>query len=89
MPSLLLGDTVVINNLGAHKGKIARRAIRPELFFLSPTARAQSIEVSAKLNSERPPSNRKHNLEAQRCLAGPLHARECANYLVNAAYAST
>ncbi|WP_271498261.1 hypothetical protein [Bradyrhizobium sp. CCBAU 11357] len=52
MPSLLLGDAIVIKNLGSHKGKIVRRAIRPDLFFLSPTARAQSIEVSAKLNSE-------------------------------------
>jgi len=80
MPSLLLGDTAVIKNLGSHKGKIARRDIRPEgakLFFLSPHS-PSSFQSSKSPPSSRPgserPSNRKRGVDAHGCLAGLFHA---------------
>lgn len=96
VPTLAPGDIVVMDNLGSHKGKRVRAAIRAakaHLLFLPPySPDANPIEqVFAKL---------KHLLrkaaertkEAVWTRIGTLLDRfspeECANYLVNSGYAS-
>lgn len=97
LPTLRPGDIVVMDNLGSHKGKAVRRAIRSvgaKLFFLPPySPDLNPIEqVIAKL---------KHGL--RRCSARTVEAvhdhiaklldlftpAECRNYLINSGYAST
>src|SRR5205085_11605781 len=56
VPALKPGDIVIIDNLGSHKGKAVRRAIRAvgaKLFFCRPTART-SIRSSRSSPSLRP-----------------------------------
>jgi hypothetical protein len=60
VPTLRPGDIVIIDNLGSHKGKTVRRAIRAagaKLFFLPPTAQI-SIRSSRSSPSSRPCSER-------------------------------
>jgi transposase len=96
-PTLGPGDLVVMDNLGSHKGKAVRRAIRAagaKLFFLpkySPDLNPIE-QVFAKL---------KHLLRnaAARTveavvaaigqLLGAYTAQECANYFANAGYGRT
>jgi len=96
-PTLQPGDLVIMDNLGSHKGKAVRRAIRAagaKLFFLpkySPDLNPIE-QVFAKL---------KHMLRnaAARTveavvaaigqLLGAYTAEECANYLANAGYGRT
>jgi transposase len=96
-PTLQPGDLVIMDNLGSHKGKAVRRAIRSagaKLFFLpkySPDLNPIE-QVFAKL---------KHLLRnaAARTieaavaaigeLLGTYTAQECANYFANAGYRQT
>ena len=96
VPTLAQGDIVVMDNLGSHKGKAIRRAIRAaraRLFFLPPySPDLNPIEqVFAKL---------KHFLRKAAERTAPATWRrigtllddfspdECANYFVNSGYAS-
>jgi transposase len=93
---LRLGDIVIIDNLGSHKGKAVRRAILAagaKLFFLPPySPDLNPIEkVFAKLKILlRKAAER--TVEATWKRIGALLASftptECANYFVNAGYAS-
>jgi transposase len=96
VPTLRPGDIVVIDNLGSHKGKAVRRAIRAagaKLFFLPPySPDLNPIEqVFAKLKTLlRKAAER--TVEATWRRIGALlkcfTPAECAKYLVNAGYAS-
>lgn len=96
VPALAQGDIVVMDNLGSHKGKAIRRAIRAagaRLFFLPPySPDLNPIEqVFAKL---------KHFLRKAAERTAPATWRrigtllddfspdECANYFVNSGYTS-
>ena len=96
IPTLAPGDIVVMDNLGSHKGKAVRRAIRKagaHLIFLPPySPDLNPIEqVFAKLKALlRKAAER--TVEATWRRIGQLLDRftpaECANYLVNSGYAS-
>jgi len=96
VPTLKPGDIVIIDNLGSHKGKAVRRAIRAagaKLFFLPPySPDLNPIEqVFAKLKTLlRKAAER--TVEATWRRIGSLlqcfTAAECANYITNAGYAS-
>ena len=96
VPVLRPGDIVIIDNLGSHKGKAARRAIRAAgahlIFLPAYSPDLNPIEqVFAKL---------KHLMRKQACrtieaawrAAGELLSHftpeECANYFTNSGYAS-
>lgn len=96
VPALKPGDIVIIDNLGSHKGKAVRQAIRAagaKLFFLPPySPDLNPIEqLFAKLKTLlRKAATR--TVEATWRRIGDLLAaftpQECANYFVNAGYAS-
>jgi len=96
IPTLSPGDIVVMDNLGSHKGKAVRRAIRTagaHLIFLPPySPDLNPIEqVFAKLKALlRKAAER--TVEATWRRIGQLLDRftpaECANYLANSGYAS-
>lgn len=97
VPSLKPGDVVIMDNLGSHKGKAVRRAIRnagAHLIFLP--------KYSPDLNPiEQLFAKLKHWLRkaAKRSIEtvtaaigeilGAIQSMECANYFANAGYAST
>jgi transposase len=96
-PTLSPGDVVIIDNLGSHKGKAVRQAIRgagAKLFFLPPySPDLNPIEQAfAKLKTLLKKADER-TLEATWRRIGSLldcfTAQECANYLRNAGYAST
>jgi transposase len=97
VPTLAPGDIVVMDNLGSHKSSAIRAAIRKagaKLFYLPPySPDLNPIEqVFAKLKHLlRKAAER--TLEATWRRIGDLLDRfapeECANYLVNAGYASS
>jgi transposase len=96
VPTLRPGDIVIIDNLGSHKSKAVRQAIRAagaKLFFLPPySPDLNPIEqVFAKLKTLlRKAAER--SVEATWKRIGALlqcfTPAECANYLRNAGYAS-
>ena len=95
-PTLQPGDIVVMDNLGSHKGKAVRRAIRKagaKLFFLpkySPDLNPIE-QLFAKLKALlRKAGERTVEATWRRIgdLLGQFSAAECANYLRNAGYAS-
>ena len=96
VPSLRPGDIVIIDNLGSHKGKAVRRAIRTagaKLFFLPPySPDLNPIEqVFAKLKTLlRKAAERTVEATWKRigALLDCFTSQECANYLANAGYAS-
>jgi transposase len=96
VPTLRSGDIVVIDNLGSHKGKAVRQAIRTagaKLFFLPPySPDLNPIEqVFAKLKALlRKAAERTVEATWKRIgvLLNSFTPQECANYLVNAGYAS-
>src|SRR3954469_4361754 len=96
VPTLKPGDIVVFDNLGSHKGKAVRRAIRAagaKLFFLPPySPDLNPIEqVFAKLKILlRKAAERTVEATWQRIgvLLGCFSPAECANYFANAGYAS-
>jgi transposase len=97
VPVLRPGDVVILDNLGSHKGKPARKLIRAagaHLIFLPPySPDLNPIEqVFAKLKHLlRKASSR--TLEATWQTAGELlklfTPQECSNYLTDAGYVST
>jgi transposase len=97
VPALKPGDIVIIDNLGSHKGKAVRRAIRAagaKLFFLPPySPDLNPIEqVFAKLKTLlRKAAERSVEATWRRigALLNTFTPNECANYFVNAGYAST
>lgn len=96
VPTLKPGDIVIIDNLGSHKGKAVRRAIRAagaKLFFLPPySPDLNPIEqVFAKLKTLlRKAAERTVDATWQRIggLLACFSPQECANYFANAGYAS-
>ena len=95
-PTLAEGDIVILDNLGSHKGKAARRLIRARgahLLFLPPySPDLNPIEqVFAKLKHLMRKAQPR-SPEATWRKAGELldifSPTECGNYLVNAGYAS-
>jgi len=96
VPTLKPGDIVIIDNLGSHKGKAVRKAIRTagaKLFFLPPySPDLNPIEqVFAKLKTLLRKADER-SVEATWKRIGQLldafAPAECANYLKNAGYAS-
>lgn len=97
LPTLDPGDVVVMDNLGSHKGKAVRAAIRragAHLLFLPPySPDLNPIEqVFAKLKHLLREAQERSR-EATWRRIGELLERftpdECANYLANSGYAST
>jgi transposase len=96
VPTLRPGDIVIIDNLGSHKGKAVRRAIRAagaKLFFLPPySPDLNPIEqVFAKLKLLlRKAAERTVEATWKRIgvLLQSFTPQECANYFRNAGYAS-
>ena len=96
VPSLRPGDIVIMDNLGSHKGSKARAAIRnagARLLFLPPySPDLNPIEqVFAKLKHLMRKAQARTVEAAWRTIGKLLPAftkQECANYLVNAGYAS-
>jgi transposase len=96
IPTLRPGDIVIIDNLGSHKGKAVRRAIRnagAKLLFLPPySPDLNPIEqVFAKLKTLlRKASERTVEATWRRIgtLLQAFTSQECANYFQNAGYAS-
>jgi transposase len=97
VPTLRPGDIVVMDNLGSHKGKAVRAAIRKagaHLLFLPPySPDLNPIEqVFAKLKHlMRKAAERTVEDTWKRIgrLLDQFSADECANYIANAGYAST
>lgn len=96
VPTLAPGDVVILDNLGSHKGKAARRAIRAagaHLLFLPPySPDLNPIEqLFAKLK-HLVRRDQPRTVEATWRKVGDLldlfSTTECANYLRNAGYAS-
>jgi len=96
-PTLKPGDIVILDNLGSHKGKAVRRAIRASgarLLFLPPySPDLNPIEqVFAKLKHlMRKAKERTVDATWKRTgsLLETFKSSECKNYLVNAGYASS
>ncbi len=96
VPTLRTGDIVVIDNLGSHKSKAVRRAIRAagaRLFFLPPySPDLNPIEqVFAKLKTLlRKAAERTVEATWKRigALLRTFSPQECSNYFRNAGYAS-
>ena len=96
VPTLQPGDIVILDNLGSHKGKAVRRAIRAagaRLFFLPPySPDLNPIEqVFAKLKTLlRKAAERTVEATWRRIgtLLDAFSPQECANYFRNAGYAS-
>ena len=96
VPTLKPGDIVVMDNLGSHKGKAVRQAIRDagaKLFFLPPySPDLNPIEqVFAKLKLLLRKAEER-TVEATWRRIGELldhfHPDECANYIRNSGYAA-
>jgi len=96
LPTLAAGDIVIMDNLGSHKREAVRRVIcaaGAKLFFLPPySPDLNPIEqVFAKLKTLLRKADER-TVEATWKPIGTLldhfPPRECANYLVNAGYAS-
>ena len=96
VPTLKPGDIVIIDNLGSHKGKAVRKAIRAagaRLFFLPPySPDLNPIEqVFAKLKTLLRKAAERTIDATWRRIGALLHTfspLECANYFRNAGYAS-
>ena len=95
-PTLAPGDIVILDNLGSHKGKAARAAIRnagAHLLFLPPySPDLNPIEqLFAKLkHMMRKAAERTHPATWRRVgsLLDLVSSTECAHYLANSGYAS-
>ncbi len=96
VPTLKQGDIVIMDNLGSHKGKSVRKAIRAagaKLFFLPPySPDLNPIEqVFAKLKTLLRKAEERTVEATWKRIGQLLEAfapTECANYLKNAGYAS-
>ena len=96
VPTLLQGDIVVLDNLGSHKGKPARAAIRAagaHLLFLPPySPDLNPIEqLFAKLKHLMRKARTRAFEDTWRTVGKTLDAfgqNECENYLTNSGYVS-
>jgi transposase len=97
VPTLSPGDVVIMDNLGSHKGPAIRRLIRgasAKLFFLprySPDLNPIE-QVFSKLKTLLRKTDSRTADDTWKQIGALLDhftAQECANYLVNAGYAST
>jgi transposase len=96
VPTLAAGDIVIMDNLGSHKGRAVRKAIRTvgaKLFFLPPySPDLNPIEqVFAKLKTLLRKADERTVEDTWKrigVLLDAFHPPECANYLKNAGYAS-
>jgi transposase len=96
VPALRPGDIVIMDNLGSHKGQAVRRAIRAagaKLFFLPPySPDLNPIEQAfAKLKTLLRKAAERTSDDTWKRIGALLPCftpQECANYLVNAGYAS-
>jgi len=97
VPTLRPGDVVVLDNLGSHRGKAVRQAIRKagaHLIFLpkySPDLNPIE-QVFAKLKTllrKKAARTVEAICDAIADLLGSFTPQECANYLKNAGYASS
>jgi transposase len=97
VPTLKQGDVVIIDNLGSHKGKAVRKAIRTagaKLFFLPPYSpdlnpieqAFATLKALLRKADERTVEDTWRRIGA---LLGAFSPTECANYFKNAGYAST
>ena len=97
MPTLKAGDVVIMDNLGSHKGKAVRQAIRAagaKLLFLPPySPDLNPIEqLFAKLKTLlRKAAERSVDAGWKRlgALLNRFPPHECANYLRNSGYNAT
>jgi transposase len=97
VPTLRPGDVVVMDNLGSHKGRAVRAAIRSagaHLLFLPPSSPdLNPIEqVFAKLKHflrEAAGRTVEAVMDGIDAILNRFTPRECANYLKNSGYAST
>jgi transposase len=97
VPTLKPGDIVIMDNLGSHKGKAVRAAIRAvgaKLFFLPPySPDLNPIEQAfAKLKTLLKKANERTVEDTWKRIGQLLDCfkpQECANYIKNAGYAST
>ena len=96
MPTLSAGDIVIMDNLGSHKSQAVRHLIRSagaKLFFLprySPDLNPIE-QVFAKLNTllrKTDPRTTEATWRGIGTLLDRFKPKECANFLVNAGYAS-
>lgn len=96
LPTLRAGDIVVMDNLGSHKSKAVREAIRSvgarRLFLPAYSPDLNPIEqvfakLKALLRKARARSSDAVN-DAIAALMPAFSSQECANYLINAGYAS-
>lgn len=96
VPVLRPGDIVIMDNLGSHKGRAVREAIRAagaRLFFLPPySPDLNPIEqVFSKLKTllrKHDPRSIEKTWRTIGSLLDNFTAQECANYLRNAGYGS-
>jgi len=96
VPTLRPGDVVIMDNLGSHKGKAARQAIRragAHLIFLPPySPDLNPIEqVFAKLKTLLRKADERSIEDVWRRIGALLDhfsPTECANYIQHAGYAS-
>ncbi len=96
IPTLKPGDIVVMDNLGSHKSKAVRDAIKAagaRLWFLPPySPDLNPIEQTfAKIKHWMRMAQKRTTEEVWRhvgCLLGTISPDECANYFKNAGYAS-
>ena len=97
VPTLKAGDVVIMDNLGSHKGRAVRQAIRKagaHLLFLPPySPDLNPIEqVFAKLKTLLRKAAERTVEDTWRRIGQLLDhfaPAECANYLVNSGYAAT
>ncbi len=97
VPTLSPGDVVIMDNLGSHKGEAVRKAIRSagaRLFFLPPySPDLNPIEQAfAKLKTllrKAAARTIDTTTDVIGSIIGLFTPTECANYLVNAGYASS
>ena len=96
VPTLKPGDIVVMDNLGSHKSRAVRDAIKAagaRLWFLPPySPDLNPIEQTfAKIKHWMRMAQKRTTEEVWRhvgCLLGTISPEECANYFKNAGYAS-
>ena len=96
VPTLRAGDVVVMDNLGSHRGKLVRQAIREagaRLVFLpkySPDLNPIEQVFSKLKHLLRKAQARSHDglLKANGMLLNAFPPEECANYLRNSGYAA-
>ena len=97
VPTLRPGDLVILDNLGSHKGKAVRRAIREagaRLWFLPPySPDLNPIEqVFARIKHWMRDARQRTVEDVWRhlgALLATIEPRECQNYIRNAGYGST